>query len=68
MDVEAPKALLRLFDDVDDPPVKRCMLHRLSDMLVITLCAVICGAESWTEVEMLDITDAVVTIDAMGCQ
>jgi len=52
MDVEAPQALLRLFDQVEDPRVERCKLHRLTDILVIALCAVICGADSWTEVEL----------------
>jgi len=52
MDVEAPQALLRLFDPVEDPRVERSKLHRLSDILVITLCAVICGADTWTEVEL----------------
>ncbi len=49
MDVEAPRGLLRLFDGIQDPRVDRTKLHLLSDMLVITLCAVICGADSWTE-------------------
>jgi predicted transposase YbfD/YdcC len=52
MDVEAPRALLRLFDQVEDPRVERSKLHRLSDILVITLCGVICGADGWTEVEL----------------
>jgi len=52
MDVEAPRALLRLFDQVEDPRVERSKLHRLTDILVTTLCAVICGADTWTEVEL----------------
>ncbi len=45
MDVEAPRGLLRRFDEVEDPRVERTKLHRLPDILVITLCAVICGAD-----------------------
>ena len=52
MDFEAPEVLLCLFDEVEDPRVERCKLHPLSDILVITLCAVICGANTWTEVEL----------------
>jgi len=52
MDVEAPCGLLRRFDEVEDPRVERTKLHRLSDILVITLCAVICGADNWTEIEL----------------
>ena len=38
MDVEAPRGLLRVFGEVEDPRVERTRLHRLSDILVITLC------------------------------
>jgi predicted transposase YbfD/YdcC len=34
-----------------DPRIDRSKRHELSDMLVIAICAVICGAESWTEIE-----------------
>jgi len=54
MDVEAPRALLRVFDDLDDPRVERAKLHRLTDLLAITLLAVICGADEWTEIELFD--------------
>jgi len=52
MDVEASRGLLRFFEQVEDPRVDRTKLHSLVDILVITLCAVISGADSWTEVEL----------------
>ena len=52
MEVEAPRGLLRFFDEVEDPRMDRTKLHSLSDILFIVLCAVICGADSWAEVEM----------------
>jgi predicted transposase YbfD/YdcC len=52
MDVEAPRGLLRIFGDVEDPRVERTKLHLLPDILVITLCAVICGADTWMEIEL----------------
>jgi len=51
-DVEAPRGLLRLGEEVEDPGVERTRLHRLVDILVIALCAVICGADTWTEIEL----------------
>ena len=45
MDVEAPRGLLRFFEELEDPRMNRTKLHSLSDILVITICAVICGAE-----------------------
>jgi len=52
MDVEAPRGLLRWFGELQDPRKDRTKLHLLSDILVIALCAVICGADSWTEIEL----------------
>lgn len=52
MDVEAPRGLLRFFEELEDPRMERTKLHSLSDILVITICAVICGADEWTEIEL----------------
>ncbi len=40
------------FDSLTDPRVERCRRHDLSDILLLTVLAVLCGAESWTEVEL----------------
>jgi len=52
MDVDAPRALLRFFDELEDPRMDRTKLHSLDDILFITLCATLAGADSWTEVEV----------------
>jgi len=52
MDVDAPRGLLRFFDELEDPRLDRTKLHALSDILFISVCAVLCGADSWTEVEL----------------
>jgi predicted transposase YbfD/YdcC len=39
------------FADLPDPRVNRTKKHRLDDILGITLCAVICGADSFEEIE-----------------
>ncbi len=39
------------FADLKDPRVDRTKKHRLDDILVIALCAVICGADSFDEIE-----------------
>lgn len=39
------------FSELPDPRVCRGRRHSLSDLLTIAICAVICGADSWTEVE-----------------
>lgn len=50
MDVEAPRGLLRYFEPMNDPRHHN-VRHELSDILAIAILAVICGAESWVEVE-----------------
>jgi predicted transposase YbfD/YdcC len=39
------------FGDLTDPRIDRTKLHKLLDILVIAICAVICGADSWEDVE-----------------
>jgi len=51
MDAEAPRGLLRYFDEMTDPRHHNVQ-HLLSDMLAIAILAAICGAESWTDVAM----------------
>jgi predicted transposase YbfD/YdcC len=39
------------FATVTDPRVDRTKLHLLLDILVMAICAVICGADTWVEME-----------------
>lgn len=52
MDVDAARPMLRHFDDLEDPRMERTRLHSLDDILFITLCAVLCGANGWIEVQV----------------
>jgi predicted transposase YbfD/YdcC len=51
MDDSAHTLLLRLFRDMPDRRVLGKVSHKLHDILVITVCAVICGLEHWTQIE-----------------
>jgi hypothetical protein len=44
-------SVARYFADLPDPRIDRTKKHALADILVITLAAVVCGADSWEEVE-----------------
>jgi predicted transposase YbfD/YdcC len=49
---EQPFASLEdCFGDMSDPRVEGRCDHRLVEILLIAVCAVLCGAESWSEVE-----------------
>jgi hypothetical protein len=36
---------------LEDPRMDRAKLHKLLDIVVVAICAVICGADNWVEVE-----------------
>lgn len=44
-------AILTRFENLTDPRVERTKRHLLIDMVTIGLCAAICGADSWVDVE-----------------
>src|SRR6266436_8893 len=50
----SPSPLERLrerFSALGDPRVERTKLHELLDIITIAICAVICGADDWVEIE-----------------
>jgi len=55
MEVVMPKkpleAIEEYFGQVSDPRIDRTKEHKLLDMIAIAICAVICGAEGWTDIE-----------------
>ena len=40
------------FASLEDPRIERTKLHQLLDIIVIAICAVICGADDWVAVEL----------------
>jgi predicted transposase YbfD/YdcC len=44
-------AILAYFEDLPDPRVDRTRLHPLLSILGIALCGVLCGADTWIEIE-----------------
>jgi predicted transposase YbfD/YdcC len=43
-------AIQTYFADLTDPRIDRTRRHNLMDIMVIALCAVICGAEGWVDI------------------
>jgi len=52
MDAKTPRGLLRAFESLKDPRMDRTKLHSLTDILTIAICATICGADGWPDVEL----------------
>jgi len=44
-------SLLTHFESLEDPRTAYLVEHPLLDILALTICAVICGAETWEEIE-----------------
>jgi predicted transposase YbfD/YdcC len=44
-------SLEEIFGKIADPRIDRTKLHKLIDIIIIAICAVICGAEGWEEIE-----------------
>jgi predicted transposase YbfD/YdcC len=45
-------AIEEYFSKVSDPRMERTKEHKLIDIITIAICAVICGAEGWTDIEL----------------
>lgn len=44
-------SLTNHFAELSDPRIERQKLHQLKDILVIAICAMLCGADNWVEIE-----------------
>ena len=51
MSERATASIIEHFGDIEDPRVEYLVEHKLIDIITIALCAVIAGADNWTEVE-----------------
>src|SRR5215472_6903088 len=52
MELSPVLALTHHFAHLEDPRVERTRLHQLLDIVVIAICAVIAGAESWDDLAL----------------
>jgi len=56
LEVGMPKkpleAIEEHFSKVSDPRIDRTKEHKLIDIIAIAICAVICGAEGWVDIEL----------------
>ena len=40
------------FQELEDPRIERCKLHKMEEILFLTICGVLCGCESWIDIEL----------------
>src|ERR1700728_4794983 len=49
---ESPiSSIMDCFAELEDPRVVERTLHKIIDIIVITICATVCGANSWKAIE-----------------
>lgn len=48
---EKPPTMVEHFSTLTDPRIRLKTKHKLIDIIVITVCGTICGADNWTEIE-----------------
>ena len=51
MDAKTQASIFSHFEQVVDPRIERSKEYQLTDIIVIAVCAVICGANNWVEIE-----------------
>lgn len=51
MKLKPKTTISEYFSAIKDPRLERTKLHQLIDIITITICAVISGAESWNDLE-----------------
>jgi predicted transposase YbfD/YdcC len=51
MEEQRSAALMDHFGELEDPRIDRHKEHKLIDLLVIAICAILCGANDWVAVE-----------------
>ena len=49
--VDLRQDMIEHFDKLSDPRIDRTLDHKLIDIVIIAICGVICGADSWVGIE-----------------
>ena len=49
--VKLSASLLDHFATLEDPRAQNLLEHQLLDIIALSICAIICGADTWVEIE-----------------
>ena len=50
--MDSLRSIICIAKDIDDPRIERTKLHKLTDILFIVICAMICGFTGWEQFEL----------------
>ncbi len=51
MKLQPKKSIYEYFSELEDPRINRTKRHKLIDIIIIRICAVIYGADTWVDIE-----------------
>ncbi len=51
MTAKPTPSIIHHFSSIEDPRVNRQKKHQLQDIFLISICAMICGADNWVAIE-----------------
>ncbi len=52
MKLKPKHSIVEHFDNIEDIRIERGKKHKLIDIITISICAVVCGADGWIDIEM----------------
>ena len=55
MKIKPKHSIAEHFNDIEDIRIERGKKHKLIDIITISICAVVCGADGWIDIEMYGI-------------
>ncbi len=55
MKLKPKHSIVEHFNDIKDIRIEREKKHKLIDIITISICAVVCGADGWIDIEMYGI-------------
>ena len=55
MKLKPKHSIAEHFNDIEDIRIERGKKHKLIDIITISICAVVCGADGWIDIEMYGI-------------
>jgi predicted transposase YbfD/YdcC len=56
MKLKPKHSIVEHFNDIKDIRIERGKKHKLIDIITISICAVVCGADGWEEIELYGIS------------
>jgi hypothetical protein len=55
MKLKPKHSIAKHFGDIKDIRIERGKKHKLIDIITISICAVVCGADGWEDIELYEI-------------